>query len=65
MEQRLRGFWNFLAIVGDCQSMLILLPHPPIRCCSASRTLLQVCIHHKFGLGRQPFVRSLTMVANL
>jgi hypothetical protein len=49
MEQRLRGF----CIVGDHQSMLILLPHSPFGCCSVSRTLLQACVRHKFGLGRQ------------
>jgi hypothetical protein len=50
MEQRLRSFWNFLAIIGDHQSMLLLLPHPPIKCCSVSFRSLQAHVLHKFNL---------------
>ena len=28
-EQALASLWNFLALLGDYQSMIILLPHPP------------------------------------
>jgi hypothetical protein len=40
MKSSLRNLWNFLAMIGVYQCMLILLPHPPTQCCSLStRTL--------------------------
>jgi hypothetical protein len=48
METSLRNLWNFLAMIGACQCMLLLLPHPPLECCSVSTRSLKACIHHKF-----------------
>jgi hypothetical protein len=48
METALRGFWNFLAMIGAYQCMLILLPHPPIECCSVSTRSLKAYLLHKF-----------------
>jgi hypothetical protein len=41
METSLRNLWNFLAMIGAYQCMLILLPHPPTECCSLSTRSLK------------------------
>jgi hypothetical protein len=48
METSLRKLWNFLAMIGAYQCMLLLLPHPPLECCSVSTRSLKACILHKF-----------------
>jgi len=48
MEASLRNLWNFLAMIGAYQCMLILLPHPPTECCSVSTRSLKAYILHKF-----------------
>lgn len=48
LESSLRGFWNFLAMIGAYQCMLLLLPHPPTECCSVSTRSLKAYLLHKF-----------------
>jgi hypothetical protein len=48
MESSLRNFWNFLAMTGAYQCMLILLPHSPSECCSVSTRSLKAYMLHKF-----------------
>jgi hypothetical protein len=49
MESSLQNLWNFLAMLGAYQCMLILLPHPPTQCCSLSTTSVKAYVLHKFN----------------
>jgi len=49
IETKLCNFWNFLAIIGDYLSMLLLLPHPPRECPSIDHKNLQAFVLHTFG----------------
>jgi hypothetical protein len=49
MESSLQNLWNFLAMIGAYQCMLILLPHPPTQCCSLSTRSLKAYVLHKFN----------------
>jgi hypothetical protein len=58
METSLRNLWNFLAMIGAYQCMLLLLPHPPTECCSVSSRSLKAYILHKFLPHRTPLHES-------
>jgi hypothetical protein len=48
MESSLQMLWNFLAMIGVYQCMLILLPHPPSQCSLSTRSL-KAYVLHKFS----------------
>ena len=54
LEVNLLRFWNFLAIIGDYQSMLLLLPHPPPECPSIKHSSLQAFVLHTFRFPNKP-----------
>ena len=58
LESSLRGFWNFLAMIGAYQCMLILLPHPPTDCCSVSNRSLKAYLLFKFLPHKTPLHES-------
>jgi hypothetical protein len=58
MESSLRNLWNFLAMIGAYQYMLILLPHPPAQCCSLSTQSLKAYVLHKFNVHYTPLYKS-------
>jgi hypothetical protein len=54
MDKWLGMLWNFLAIIGDYESMLILLIAPPLNCPSVSFASLQGFVLHKFNQPLEP-----------
>ena len=59
-EQSLKQMWNFLAIVGDYESMLILLSKPPPNCPSMSRDRIVQYVHHRFAEPLTPLTKDGT-----
>jgi hypothetical protein len=57
-EKWLGMLWNFLAIIGDYESMLILLGSPPPNCPSVKFASTQGFILHKFNAPLQPLCYS-------
>jgi hypothetical protein len=53
-ECSLRGLWNFLAIIGDYMSMLLLLPHPPEDCPSIKHIHIKAYVLHCFNFPNKP-----------
>lgn len=49
-EVWMKHLWNFLAMVGDYESMLILLPNAEDRCPSMKVTSICLFVHHRFHL---------------
>lgn len=54
LDVAMRGLWNFLAIIGDYQSMLVLLPHPPKGCPSLRVASVVSYILYKFHPKKSP-----------
>jgi hypothetical protein len=48
LESATRQFWNFLAMIGAYQCMLILLPNIAKECCSVSTIYFKAFILHKY-----------------
>jgi hypothetical protein len=57
-EKWLGMLWNFLAIIGDYESMLILLVKPPQNCPSVKFASTQGFVLHKFNVPLQPLCYS-------
>jgi hypothetical protein len=57
-EKWLGMLWNFLAIIGDYESMLILLVAPPPNCPSVNFASTQGFILHKFNVPLSPLCYS-------
>ena len=48
LEQQLSCFWEFLSLIGDYESMLILLPNPPFNCPSVNVDSMKKYLLYKF-----------------
>ena len=48
LEQQLSCFWEFLSLIGDYESMLILLPNPPDNCPSVNVDSMKKYLFYKF-----------------
>ena len=48
LEQQLSCFWEFLSLIGDYESMLILLPNPPDNCPSVNVDSMKKYLLYKF-----------------
>ena len=57
-EHWLCALWNFLAIIGDYESMLILLSAPPPNCPSVNFASAQGLVLHKFNVPLAPLCHS-------
>ena len=57
-EHWLCVLWNFLAIIGDYESMLILLSAPPPNCPSVNFASAQGLVLHKFNVPLAPLCHS-------
>jgi hypothetical protein len=58
MDDWLGNLWNFLAIIGDYDSMLILLKEPPDPSPSVDFSSLQGFVLHKFNQPLEPLYKS-------
>ena len=47
-EGLLKLLWNFLAMIADYESMVILLPRPPPKCPSIKRESVALFVYHRY-----------------
>ena len=56
LEQQTSCFWDYLSIIGDYESMIILLPFPPKNCPSVNIDSIKQYVLFKFLLKNEPLV---------